>query len=253
MIPAEAREVAWLLMLIPFGIVLGIGMFFTYGAWRRAARHGAKATGAARPAAGLSGPFRGANFEQPARWLAVRAANARAVQEALKLHRPTPCSWEEGLAEAREDKLFICPPMAGWVLVVGPGLPEAAEDPDRCYHFLRALSRKLGQVQFFSVSRAVNYHCWALLEKGRVFRAYAWAGETLWNQGPLTAAEKEMGMRCFDYAVEPNPLGFGEAMAANCEKVNSLAGRWSIDPGAISPEMWRGQGIVGAFLHSKLR
>jgi hypothetical protein len=238
-------------MFIPFGIVLGVGILFFYCAWRRASRHVADATGASRPAAGLSGPFWRANFEQPARWLAVRAANARVVQAALNLHRPTACSWEKGLAEAREDKLFICPPMAGWVLVVGSGLPEALEDPDRCYHFLRALSRKLGHVQFFSVSRAVNHHCWALLERGRVFRAYAWAGETLWNQGRLTAAEKEMSMRCFDYAVEQNPLGIGEAMAANCEKVNSLAGRWSIDPGAISPEMWRGQGIVGAFSQSK--
>jgi len=247
----EDRVVVWLLMLIPFGIVLGMGLVFTYCAWHRAAQLDAQVTGAAMPAASVSAHFRSGNFELPARWLAVRAVHPRVVQAALNLHHPTSCSWEEGLAEAREDKLFISPPLAGWVLVVGSGLPEPEEDPDRFYHFLRGLSRKLGQVQYFSASRVVNHHCWALLERGRVFRAYAWAGETLWNQGPLTAAEKELGMRCFDYAAGQNPFAIREALAANSEKVNQLAARWSIDPAAVSPEMGRGQGIVGAFSHSK--
>jgi len=233
-------------MLIPFGIVLGVGGFFMYIAWRRAhlfddEEHSAR----------FSTPFHSAAFEQPARWLAVKGVNTSVVQAAFNLHRPTSCSWEEGLAEAREDKLFISPPLAGWVLVVGSGLPEPAEDPDRCYHFLTALSRKLGHVQFFSVSRVVHYHCWALLDRGRVFRAYAWGGETLWNQGPLTAAEKDLDMLCLEYASEQNPFTLREALSANSEKVNQLAARWSIDPGAIPPEMWRGRGIVGAFSHSK--
>jgi hypothetical protein len=242
----EAKEIAWLLMLIPLGVVLAIGAFFAYCAWRRASLFQDE-----EASASLSTPSHSATFEQPARWLAVKAVHPSVVQAALNLHGPTPCSWEEGLAEAHEDKLFISPPLAGWVLVVGSGLPEPAEDPDRCFHFLTGLSRKLGHVQFFSVSRVVHYHCWALLERGRVYRAYAWGGETLWNQGPVTAAEKALDMLCLDYASEQNPFALREALSANAEKVNQLAARWSIDPGAISPEMWRGRGIVGAFSHSK--
>ena len=244
---SEAREIVWLLMLIPFGVVLGTGAFFIYCAWRRATLRGGEQFSASGPAA----PFRPAIFEQPGRWLAVKASNPSVVQAALNLDRPTPCSWEEGLAEAREDKLFISPSISGWVLVVGSGLPEPAEDADRSYHFLTALSRKLGQVQFYSVSRVVGYHCWALLERGRVHRAYAWAGETLWNQGPVTSAEKDLEMLCLEYACEQNPFTLREAMSANSEKVNQLAARWSIDPAAISPEMWRARGIVGAFSQSK--
>ena len=240
------REIVWLLMLIPFGVVLGIGAFFIYCAWRRASLFvGEKIT------ASFSAPFRSSAFEQPARWLAVKAVNPSVVQAALRLHRPTSCSWEEGLAEAREDKLFISPSISGWVLVVGSGLPEPAEDADQCYHFLTALSRKLGHVQFFSVSRVVHYHCWALLERGHVYRGYAWAGETLWNQGPVTAAEKDLEMVCMEYASEQSPFAMREVFSANCEKINQLAARWSIDPAAIPPEMWRGRGIVGAFSHSK--
>jgi len=232
-------------MLIPFGIVLGIGGFFIYCAWRRARLFDDEELSASH-----STPFHAATFEQPGRWLAVKGVKASVVQTALNLHHPTSCSWEEGLAEAREDKLFISPPLGGWVLVVGSGLPEPAEDPDRCYHFLTGLSRKLGHVQFFSVSRVVHHHCWALLDRGRVYRAYAWGGETLWNQGTVTAAEKDLEMVCLEYASEQNPFALREAMSANSEKVNQLAARWSIDPGAITPEMWRGRGIVGAFSHS---
>ena len=231
-------------MLIPFGVVLGIGAFFTYCAWRRSSLLRGEDLGATSLA-----PARAAAFEQPGRWLAVKGIHPSEVQAALQLHRPTSCSWEQGLAEAREDKLFISPPLAGWVLVVGSGLPEPSEDPDRCYRFLTALSRKLGHVQFFSVSRAVHYHCWAILERGRVFRAYAWGGETLWNQGPLTAAEKELHVLCLEYASDQNPFALREALSANVEKVNQLAARWSLDPAAVPPEMWRGRGIVGAFLN----
>jgi hypothetical protein len=97
----------------------------------------------------------------------------------------------------------------------------------------------------------VHYHAWALLEKGHVYRGYSWAGETLWNQGPVTAAEKDLEMLCLEYASDQSPFALREDLSANCEKVNQLAARWSIDPAAISPEMWRLQGIVGAFSHSK--
>src|SRR5208282_3093697 len=116
---------------------------------------------------------------------------------------------------------------------------------------LTDLSRKLGHLQFFSVSRAVNHHCWALLERGQVFRAYAWAGETLWNQGPVTAAEKELQMLCLAYGGEGNPFALRESLAANSERVNQLAARWSVDPAAVSTAMWSGRGIVGQFSQSK--
>ncbi|HEX3718824.1 MAG TPA: hypothetical protein VH595_12720 [Verrucomicrobiae bacterium] len=253
MSPADIKEMAWLLMLIPFGIVLGIGVFFIYCAWRRASRLNSKSPANEFPASTAPGieSFRSSPFEQPSRWLAVKANNPAVVQAALHLNRPTSCSWEEGLAEARDDKLFISPPISGWVLVVGSGLPEPAEDVDFCYRFLTELSRKLGHVQFFSVSRVVNYHCWALVERGHIYRGYAWAGETLWNQGPLTAAERDLGMVCFGYGSEQNPFAIREVLTANTDSVNQLAARWSVDPCAYSPAMSNGRGIVGEFSQSK--
>jgi hypothetical protein len=249
--PAEIKEVAWLLMLIPFGIVLGTGLFFIYCAWRRASGVNSDPPPNRLPASTGTDGFRTSPFEQPSRWLAVKANDPSVVQAAFHLNRPTACSWEEGLAEAREDKLFISPPVSGWVLVVGPGLPEPAEDVDLCYRFLTELSRKLGHVQFFSASRVVNYHCWALLERGHVYRAYAWAGETLWNQGPVTAAERDLGLVCFGYGTEQNPFAIRDVLTANSDNVNQLAARWSVDPCASSPAMLNARGIVGEFSQSK--
>jgi len=244
-------------MLIPFGIVLGTGIFFIFCAIRRA-RHqnplnqSNDTNFTAPPVMDISSGFRSSLFEQPCRWLAIKGHNPLAVQAALDLHHPQPCSCEEGLVEAREDKLFISPPISGWILVVGSGLPEPSEDVDLCFHFLHDLSRKLGHVQFFSANRVLNHHAWVLIEKGHVFRAYAWAGETLWNQGQITAAEKELELLCFDYGSNQNVFILKESLSNNSEKVNHLAARWSLDPGAISESAWNAaRGIVGEFSQSK--
>ena len=75
MSPAEIKEVAWLLMLIPFGIVFSSGAAFFFCAWRRASarvqmpmtRHSTTST---------TESFRSSPFEQPNRWLAVKAKAA---------------------------------------------------------------------------------------------------------------------------------------------------------------------------------
>lgn len=253
---AGFKEVAWLLMLIPFGIVSGTGFFFLFCAWRRACqiKKDEPEEDAFQPAStACSISFRSPLFEQPSRWLVVKANDPALVQAALRLHHPVPCSCEEGLAEARDDKLFISPSIGGWVLVIGAGLPGPFEDVDSCFRFLNGLSRKLGLVQFFSANRVVHHHAWVLMEKGRVYRAYAWGGETLWNQGPVTAAEKDLGLRCFDYGGEQEYFAVKDEVAGNTEKVGQLAARWSVDPAALCASSSKSRGIVGALFHSNLR
>lgn len=187
-------------------------------------------------------------FHPPARWLAIKSANPRAVQAALGLHNPMPCSWEEGLSATHEQRLFISPPVRGWILVMGPNLPDPGEDVDKCYRFVMDLSRKLGHVQFFSVNRAVNHHAWVLAEAGAIHRAYAWAGRTLWNQGRKTRAEFDLGLKCFDYGEGEDRVEFGrvDPTVANTERLPLLAARWSVDPTSIDARMLReNQGIAG--------
>ncbi len=170
----------------------------------------------------------------PPRWLAIRSTRLTAVQNALGLTNPTPCPVGEGLAGTDDFNLFISPPIRGWILVTGNDLPEPAEDVDHCFVWLQQLSLKLGEVQFYSANRALNHHAWARLLTGEVFRAYAWAGETLWNQGALTRAEIELGLHCHPYGEHrTGHPHFNELRTGNTEKVPLLAGRWSLDPATI--------------------
>jgi hypothetical protein len=191
-------------------------------------------------------------FDHPRCWLAIRSHNPTAVKSALGLHHAQPCGWFEGLARVNEQMLFISPPCEGWVLVFGAGLPDAATDVDVCFRFLLDLSRKLGQVQFFAAHPAVGHHAWALLDRGQVVRAYAWAEETLWNQGPRTSAERELGIRCFEYGGDGGQAGSRETARANCEKVPALAARWSLDPKAVDVRNLRQKtGIAGERFFSR--
>lgn len=193
-------------------------------------------------------------YSVPNRWLAIKSGNPQLVQTALNLHNPTPCSWEEGLSVAQEHKLFVSPPVRGWILVMGSHLPDPGEDVDRCYRFIMDLSRKLGHVQYFSVNRAVHHHAWVQAEQGQVQRAYAWAGRTLWNQGKLSRAEMDLGLKCHDYGEGEARIDYGKVdpAAVNTERVSLLASRWSLDPTAIDARLLKeSQGITGQYTGSK--
>src|SRR5216683_1429788 len=136
-------------LLVLFSVAVSIGMGIIVLVFRRAERK-CLVSRRATVAAPSLGSDHGFFFRRPACWLAVKNRNVLAVQSALGLHNPKPCSWIEGLAG--EEKLFIAPPVKGWVLVIGSGLPDPSEDVDVCFRFVRELSRKLGQVQFFSAS-----------------------------------------------------------------------------------------------------
>src|SRR5476651_1733156 len=135
--------------------------------------------------------------QRPTTWLAIRSATPEIVQSALGLGHSAPCSWSEGMMGGHE--FFISPRVNGWVIVTGLALPTPDDDVDACFLFLTALSRKLGHVQFFHAEKFSNHHAWARLDDGCVTRAYAWAGETVWNQGAKTIPEARLALKCFPY------------------------------------------------------
>lgn len=171
--------------------------------------------------------------QRPACWLAVRSVSPERVQAALGLGRFAPCSWSEGMTG--EHEFFISPRVNGWVIVTGMAIPTPDHDVDECFRFLIALSRKLGHVQFFHSEKFLHYHGWARLDDGYVTRAYAWAGETVWNQGQPTVPEMQLGLKAFDYGE------FCPSAAArnNAEKVATLASRWNFDPAAVDERLLR--------------
>jgi hypothetical protein len=245
-------------MLIPFGVVFGMGLVFMVMIHRQARRTAARRLPEAthRLPEGLwpVPTHRRSLLENHGRWLAVRSTNAAAIQTALALDNPAPCSWADMLSRLEEGKLFISPPVADWTLIVGQGLPDPGDEVDECFHFLRHLSSKLGQVQFFSVNRALGHHAWAHAVDGRILRAYAWCGETVWNQGDVTSAELGLGMSCLGYGQTADSGGFGAASPEeiNSDRIFALAARWSVDPAVIEAAVLDGTtGITGDLSRSR--
>jgi hypothetical protein len=174
-------------------------------------------------------PFKPETPPRPACWLAVRSVSTEAVKTALGVDRATPCSWLEGLAGSHE--FFISPRMhGGWVIVTGLGLPSPSDDVDATFLFLTGLSRKLGHVQFFYAEKFSRHHGWARLDDGCVTRAYAWTGETVWDQGALTRPELEVKLKTFPYGDQTATFLDAET---NFERVPLLAARWSLDPAEV--------------------
>ena len=148
---------------------------------------------------------------RPTTWLAVRSLESSVVRAALP----------------DRGRFCVSPRVNGWVIVTGSGLPDPSDDVDGCFRFLIAVSRKLGHVQFFHMEKYSAHHAWARMDEGCVTRAYAWAGETIWNQGAATQAETRLAMRCSEYGEEAGGWTTREHAAANVEKTAMSNFRYS--------------------------
>src|SRR5438309_7798622 len=134
-----SQVTVWLLLMSLFSVIT-IGMLMTFGFIRYVDR---KKVLSPKSAANLLMPDEAQPlhlslppFDNPARWLAIRSSSPAAAQSALGLHNAKPSSWGEGLSKLTEHALFISPPIEGWLLVMGPGLPDPSEDIDECYRFI---------------------------------------------------------------------------------------------------------------------
>ena len=223
-----------LLLLIGVAVALGTVIIVLAARWRRQwMPPGLPKAGHRSIDVGLVPALKIHHLPRPNCWVAVRAHRLGVVQSALRLINPHPCTWTQGLSGS--DRLFIAPPVKGWILMAGSGLPDPTDDVDVCFRFLVHLSRRFGEVQYFMANPILGHHAWVRVKAGRVLRAYAWAGQTLWNQGRQTAVESGLGMACFPYFEAPSGPVFGppDSVWSNTEKVPLLAARWSLDPATL--------------------
>src|SRR5207247_11186689 len=121
---------------------------------------------------------------------------------------------------------------------------------------LQVRGRELAEWQFFSVSQAVGPDARARCECGPAIRGYAWAGETLWNQGRKNWAERKLSLRCYEYCEGDTQNHFAqiERSRANTEKILLLASIWSLDPSSVDDSaLTDALGIAGDLSQAKPR
>ena len=255
MTPDTVNQLASWLLLVTLAMVLAVAALFVFLAVRTAHRTKQTRLTDENDLNDAPTPNPGPHynvFDGSCRWMVIRSRNVTGVLEALHLRQTAPCPWEAGIAEHSDHPLFVSHPINGWILAVGPGLPDPFDEIDACFHLIRDLSSELGCVQFFSATPILDHHAWAWADEGRILRAYARADETLWNQGMQTRAERDLGFECYDY-LEPariRDFSLNGPPTSHSEMLFQLAARWSLNPRAIRTVPTRAnRGISGRLTH----
>jgi len=96
-------------------------------------------------------PDRPAFFGYKNTWWAFKSDDPGAVASAIGLKDAKPCNWEAGVSAACDTGVFVCPPLCGWVIVVGRKLPPGTlEDIKGILSYLLELSAQFGDVQAYA-------------------------------------------------------------------------------------------------------
>jgi hypothetical protein len=157
-----------------------------------------------------------------------------------------PANWEGGLAEARQQGVFVAPPVDGYVHVVGRDVAAAAPHAETALlPLLQRASRVCGRAAWFHVDADADSFGWALAERGEIVRAYAFAGErghVLWV-GEVTDAERRLD--CF--VDDPRDRSDDETKWWPDRRiVHAMAAAWCRDPDALAGlDAPPGTGLVG--------
>ena len=231
-----------ILILLPFVVVWVIASVFYFIARRRALQLRVDELSFARQIRNRQGGVAPASiFNRPRTWLAVKSRNSDEVVRAIGLQQVESCPCGEGVTDFEARRIFVSPSANGWVVISGRQVPGPAEDIDSCFRFLTELSGRVGHLQYFHANPALGHHAWAKIIDDQVVRAYAWTGETVWNQGEFTLAEQKSGLRCFDYGQEAGGDSYSnwELSGGNVDRVPLLARIWSVDPAALLDSGWQ--------------
>ncbi|MFD3453685.1 hypothetical protein ACFWVC_16070 [Streptomyces sp. NPDC058691] len=132
-------------------------------------------------------------------WLAVRDAGPEEVADALGLRHRRSMDWQGGTEVAYRNGVFVARPVAEWTIAHSRIhlLPETDATQPHFPAWLRSLSTRLGDLQFFTTDRIGEFHAWARVDAGELTRAYCYfgqRGDVPLRLGEPTDIERELGV-----------------------------------------------------------
>jgi hypothetical protein len=161
-------------------------------------------------------------------WFAFRGSSPDAVARALSLHDVGPSTWADGLKGAYGGRVFVTPPIDGWVLAASTRFPDPGDKthPDNATPAIQHLSQALGEVQYFATYEVFDLQAWARYVNGAPVRKVAYLGAdslAIWADGEPTPEERKLGLvfTKANMTKEPTP---------STDNVFAVAGAWSVDP-----------------------
>ena len=168
-------------------------------------------------------------FGYKTNWLCVKCDSPEQVIDALGLKNAARSNWEFGLSQTR-DRVFVSPPLDGYVLAVGYDtfgiMPSVNEEIEA----LKTIAAKFDEVQCFFSHRVSDFYVWAKFVKGQLVRGYGWnggEGMVYLNEGELTPEEQTLGFGGF---IQSEDDDWESVEFPDEESVVEIAAAWGVDP-----------------------
>jgi hypothetical protein len=180
------------------------------------------------------------SFGYKCMWFAVKSDHPEELIKILNLSDIRPCNWQIGIEKAYENSVFITPPINGWTLACGHGLPhgDSREGIEFVKNILQKLSKEYGEAEFFCTHRVTEYHCWIKAAEGNIARVYSYLGEANENiviEGEATDFEKTLHLTDTFSAEAKEKYYFEreDITLPDEEIVMKVAENWSVNPSTL--------------------
>lgn len=169
-------------------------------------------------------------------WYAIKTAGRTDLPEAVDMKRPKPASWEACIKYAYLGRYVLCSEIDGWSMIASMSLIPY----DMAYGFpiivshLRNLSRRYGNAACFVNDRTSDYFCVSHAENGVINDAYAYGGESEYENREYLSSELENRLISGRYRLNPE---FARLPFAVSEKlIIDVAEEWSVSPIRFGPD-----------------
>lgn len=195
-------------------------------------------------------------------WFAIPTEDSPRVISAFGLENPMPANWLTGI-DAVYGNLkyaFVTPPVDGWTLVLGLGLPsfDTEKSTRKFLAFIDAVAVTDPEFYYFGTHRIVDFHSWVRVSEGKIQRAYAYLGErgaTLYECGNKTKEEIALGFHFFD---ERSPESASDdyferedLRNPNEEDVMRISAAWTINTQTLDQRIEKGTGFLAEIKMAK--
>ncbi|MCX2525496.1 hypothetical protein [Larsenimonas rhizosphaerae] len=132
-------------------------------------------------------------------WFAIKSDQSKKVADLFEIQNQKPSNWASGLSCSFQNKIFVSPPINGWIFVVSQSLPfigdpliPTAEDMIQRYSHI---ADNFENVQFFGSHRVVDAAVYAWAVNGKWQRIFSISeGEVHSNYGLYSEPERQLNI-----------------------------------------------------------
>lgn len=189
-------------------------------------------TAALRPEPVKRDPTKPINFGHKCIWAAVSTENTELLLKVLDLAKIAESDWVNGMTKARDGEVFVLPPIEGWTLMTGWGLPT----PDHAHGIVRSkeliddLSENFGEAQLLGNFRGSGAAFWMRSINGETERLYSIGDGKAFIEGTPTEIEKQWDLIDPSSPEAAQEEYWDRMVYPEAEHVLEVANNWSINP-----------------------